>query len=107
MKVYKPDIDPLKPPQWHEHVNEVVAIQALAEGKADAGQQALAVRFIIEGLAATYDMPYRPGSSRDTDLACGKMWVGQQIVAAMKLKVAELQERQKSKTKSTKRTENG
>lgn len=106
MKTYRPDPNPIKPPEWHEHIQEVVALQALAEGRADAGQQALALRFVVECLAATYDMPYRPGSSRDTDFAAGKMWVGQQIVAATKLKVGLLEEAAaKPKTKPKRKSD--
>lgn len=56
------------------------AIKAIAAGEADKGQQAMAMRWIIQVLCGTYDLPYRPESSRDTDLALGKMHVGQQLV---------------------------
>jgi hypothetical protein len=61
------------------------ALKGLMAGEADAGQQNLALRWIINQLCATYDFPYRPDSERDSHIALGKMWVGQQIVALINM----------------------
>ena len=48
-------------------------------------------RWIIEIAAMTYDQPFRPGGpegERETVFACGRQFVGQQIVKQMRL-VAE------------------
>ncbi len=75
-----------KPPPWkHE---EVGALQALAAGKAQPHQQQIALDYIINALCATYDMAYRPESARDTDFACGRQFVGQQVVYLLKLNLA-------------------
>ena len=58
------------------------ALKACQAGEASGIQQQRALRWIIEKAAATYDLPFRPGAdgARDTDFACGRMFVGQQIV---------------------------
>ncbi len=65
------------------------ALKSLAGGIANEGQQKLALDWIINEAAKTYDQPYRPGADgdRDTAFACGRMFVGQQIVKVMKLTV--------------------
>lgn len=66
---------------------DCAALRALADGVATAGQQKAALAWIVNRAALTYDMPYRPGGEdgdRDTAFACGRMFVGQQIVRAMK-----------------------
>lgn len=71
---------------------DVYAIQALAGGRADEAQQKRALAFIINGLAATYDWAYRPGDEgdRDTLIALGRQFVGQQIVFIINVNAAVL-----------------
>lgn len=72
---------------------DAAALQALARGMASTDQQKRALAWIIEKAAATYDFPYRPGSvegERDTLIALGRMFVGQQIVGLLKLKLGTL-----------------
>jgi hypothetical protein len=59
-----------------------MAIKALAVGNANGDQQRVALKWIVELAAGTYDQPFRPGvgGDRDTAFACGRMFVGQQIV---------------------------
>lgn len=78
---------PWRPAEWE--VAEAGAIQALLRGDANPDQQRLALKFIIEKLAGTYDAHYFPGQ-RDTDFALGKAHVGQQIVKLTKLNLARL-----------------
>lgn len=61
---------------------DTAAIKALAAGTADQWQQQRALNWIINSVCGTYDQPFRPGAEgqRDTDFACGKQFVGQQIV---------------------------
>ena len=59
---------------------EHYALKALQAGNATAGQQQTALKWIIEKAAGTYDLPFRPGDPYDTTFACGRMFVGQQIV---------------------------
>ena len=52
------------------------AIKAFATGEADQSQQLVLRRWMIMELCETYKVPYFQGSSRDTDFALGKQWVG-------------------------------
>ena len=63
------------------------ALRALNAGTAVAGQQQVALRWIIEEAARTYDASYRPGADgdRETAFAEGRRFVGLQIVKVMKL----------------------
>ena len=72
----------LPPPRSQE---TAWALKGLLAGEADSGQQGLALRWIINQLCATYDFPYRPDSERDTNIALGKQFVGQQIVALINM----------------------
>lgn len=79
----KPDNNaPWIPPKWEDH--EAVAIDAVCKGEATPEQQRYAMDFIVNKLCGTYDMPYHSGSADDTAFACGRMFVGQQIVALPK-----------------------
>lgn len=78
--------EPWKPPKYED--SDVAAIQALANGEANEGQQQRALTWIIEELCKTYDLSYRPKSQRDTDFAEGKRYVGTQLVTMTKLKLA-------------------
>ena len=84
------DHAPWKPPAYA--LADVSAIQALAAGTADKLQQARALRLIIEGLAGTYDLSYRPGpeGDRDTTFAEGRRFVGLQLVKLTKLNISKL-----------------
>lgn len=88
------DHAPWRPPAYEDA--DVAALQALAGGRASAEQQRLALKWVIEVAAATYDMSYRPGGpegERDTVLAEGRRFVGNQIVKMLKLKVGQLPRR--------------
>jgi len=57
----------------------VTAIKALESGLARSDQQKTALAFIIDVLAGTYDLSYRPddlGGERDTAFAEGRRSVG-------------------------------
>lgn len=71
--------------------DELRAFKALAAGKASEGQQRLALEVIVTKFAGTYDLPFRPGvdGARATDFACGRMFVGQRIVNAIKRPIVE------------------
>lgn len=67
---------------------DIRAVQALAAGVANDGQQKQALDWIIKRAANTYDLAYRPGEEgrRETDFALGRAFVGQQIVKMLKLR---------------------
>lgn len=61
----------------------LMAIRACLAGKANDGQQKLAMDWIITKAANYYDLSYRPGSEdgrRGTDFHEGRRFVGAQIV---------------------------
>lgn len=66
-------------------VKHVRALQALNQGNALPHQQQEALRFIIEIVAGTYDMSFRPESERDTCFAEGRRYVGLQLVKFLAL----------------------
>ena len=74
---------PILPPPRSQEV--AWSLKGLSAGDADSGQQGLALRWIIHQLCGTYDFPYRPDSERDTNIALGKQFVGQQIVALINM----------------------
>lgn len=70
---------------------DVIALQALDQGIADADQQKRALDWIIHNAAMTYDMSFRPGGDegdRDSAFAEGKRHVGNQIVKMTKINVS-------------------
>jgi hypothetical protein len=83
----KPATQPWFPAAYDETITG--AIKALNAGNANEGQQQRALRWIIEVVAGTYDMAYRPDSDRDTAFAEGKRFVGNQIVKQLKLTTPE------------------
>lgn len=83
---------PLQPADYEKA--DVIALQALAEGIANEGQQKRALDWIIKA-AGTYDLVYRPGGQegdRDTCFAGGKAFVGQQIVKLLNYKTGQLKD---------------
>lgn len=65
------------------------AMHALANGTAEETQQKRALKWIIEQAAATYQWAYRD-SQRETDIALGRQFCGQQIVGLIKVDLATL-----------------
>ena len=70
------------------------ALQQMAIGEATPEQQKRALKWIVEQAAATYDQPFRPGDNGETQFACGRMFVGQQIVKLVKVDLLALQRKQ-------------
>ena len=70
---------------------DVSAVQALARGDASPDMQRRALDWIIHHACKTYDFPFRPGpDDRDTNIALGRAFAGQQIVKLLKVNVAAL-----------------
>jgi len=63
---------------------DIRAIQALVRGDATEHQQQHAFKYIVEVVSGAYDMPYYD-SDRDTAFACGRQYVGKQLVKLLKL----------------------
>lgn len=83
------------PASWEKH--HAYALQALSRGEATADQQRIALDWVITHAAATYDQTYRPGGldgDRDTAFACGRSFVGQQIVKLLKMNLGKIPNRE-------------
>lgn len=87
--------DPWMPPEYH--LADVSALQALQRGEADPDQQKRALKYLIEAVCATYDLSYRPSSTRDTDFAEGRRFVGLQIVKLLKINISRLKEAERQR----------
>ena len=84
------------PPAWDEA--DARALQRLAAGDATPEQQKRALNWIIHSACLTYDFPFRPGGAegaRETDLALGRQFAGQQIVKLVKIDLLALQQNAK------------
>lgn len=84
-------VRPWAPVRWPENIPAVYALKALASGEADAGQQRLALDYIIHVIAKRYDIPYFPDNERDSAFAAGKLYVGEQLLKMISLKADEIQ----------------
>lgn len=74
--------DPAWKPVDYE-AQHIEAVQACLRGEADAYQQKLAIDWIVETAAGTYELSYRSesdGGERETAFAEGRRFVGMQIV---------------------------
>lgn len=60
---------------------DVVALQALRDGKADAEQQKRILRWLMYQACGTYEMTFHPGpeGARNSDFAQGRRFVGLQV----------------------------
>lgn len=85
------NLRPWFPVKWADNIPAVYALKALAEGTADAGQQRLALDFIVHVIAQRYAIPYFPDSTTDSAFASGKLFVGEQILKLISLKGEEIQ----------------
>lgn len=67
---------------------DVMALQALAAGVANAGQQQRALHVITHKIARSHRMSFFPGADghRATDFAEGKRFVGNQIDRILKMR---------------------
>lgn len=85
--------EPWKPAEYD--MADLSAVIAVQKGEATTDQQIRAMQWIVNNVCGTHDLPYRPGpeGDRDTVFACGKMFVGRQIVAAQqKLNILKTKE---------------
>lgn len=78
------DPDPRAPPPYDKP--DIAAFRAFREGRAEPYQQQLVLEWIIMA-AGTYENPFR-GTREETDFACGKQFVGQQIVKMLNMPIA-------------------
>lgn len=83
-----PSPRPWMPPDWDKA--DAGALKALSRGDASPDQQKRALGYVINALAGTYDMTYRPESDRDSAFAEGRRFVGLQIVKLLNLNLEKI-----------------
>jgi hypothetical protein len=82
---------PYLPPR--KSVLVIYALQAMAQGKADADQQTRALEWLLNECCKASDMSYRPGDGRDDAFAEGKKYVAHhlaRIISMTPQQIAEL-----------------
>ena len=72
---------------------DAACVQALAAGNADSGQQKRALDWILKKACGLPTWAYRD-SQRETDVALGRQFVGQQIMGLLNLNVSTLKKRE-------------
>ena len=83
------EASPWLPAEWD--LADASALQALARGDASPEMQRRALNWVIRQACGTYDFAYRPGQNdRDTNLALGRQFAGQQIVKLLGLNLATI-----------------
>ncbi len=80
-------IGPNVPPKYE--LAHASAFQAMQRGEASPDQQKLALDWLIQLGAATYEHHFYP-SDRDTAFALGRAFVGQQVVKLLRLNTSAL-----------------
>lgn len=88
----------LKPPEYD--LVTVTAFQSLARGDADARMQRIALDWLIEKAAMTYDLSFSPDGERATSFAEGRRFVGLQVVKMTKLDADKLKKATENGDKS-------
>lgn len=71
--------------------SEAVAMQAFAQSRADEEQQRIAWKWILESACGLPVWGYRE-SQRETDIALGRHFVGQQLIGITKVAVSKLKQ---------------
>jgi len=64
------------------------SIKSISGGTASDSQQRAFFAWLINVACGTYDMSFRPDSSRETDFAEGRRFVGLQLVKLLKAKIS-------------------
>ena len=72
---------------------EAIAVQALSQASADDEQQRIAWKWIIESACGLPVWAYRE-NARETDVALGRQFVGQQMVGLALINISKLKQRE-------------
>lgn len=75
------------------NVAQATAVQALSAGVANEGQQKTALEWILKDACGLPLWPYRK-DQRETDIALGRQFVGQQIMGLIKVNVSTMRKRE-------------
>lgn len=77
--------------------SDATALQAVASGTANNGQQKRALDWILKSACGLPIWPYR-ADERETCVALGRQFVGQQIMGVLKVNVSALSKRESQET---------
>ena len=77
---------------------DAAALQALAAGTANDGQQKQALKWILEGACQLPVWTYGK-DERETNVALGRQYVGQQIMGVLKVNLSALRKREQQEEK--------
>lgn len=66
-------------------LEEAGALQALQHGRAEAHQQQIAMKCIVEKVCDTYGLGWHPGSEQEAHFAAGRRFAGLQVVKALNI----------------------
>lgn len=72
---------------------DAAALQAVAAGTANDGQQKRAIDWILKSACGLPVWPYR-ADERETCVALGRQFVGQQIMGVLKVNISTLKKRE-------------
>lgn len=75
---------------------ELMAFQALQRGDATSQQMKIALTWLVNDAARTYDNAFQPGGAegaRDSDFLAGRQFVGQQVVKLLNLNPLAIKEK--------------
>jgi hypothetical protein len=89
-------LEPWLPVDWD--LADASALQAIQRGDATPEQCVRALKWVVNKACATYEVPYRPGGQdgdRNTSFACGRQFVGQQIVKLLNLNLSDFRKKEK------------
>lgn len=90
----QPPVEAQKPPFTSV---QATAVQALARGVANDGQQKIALAWIIDEVCGMGVLAYRD-TDRETVLALGRQFVGARVMAAMNASISKLKSREEKRT---------
>jgi hypothetical protein len=76
-------------------VPTVSAVQALSRGEATPEQQKFCLNWLINVAAATYNETFSSDGDRETSFACGRRFVGLNLVKLLHINVSALLKAQK------------
>jgi len=68
------------------------AVKALGKGEADAYQQRLALKVIVNDISRTHDLCYIPDSQDQSAFIAGRAFVGQKILKYLNIPVGKIKE---------------
>lgn len=73
---------------------DLTAVQAVAQGTADADQQRRALKWIVEEVCDVYGLGWHPDGDHASSFMAGRRFAGLQVVKATKINTAALRKKE-------------